>query len=147
MAVSDIESKHFTNCEVSPVRVREQFGNLVSLSSYLIMWNPADDGSGLPFDSILGLRSLKIRNFLGMKNFSNVKAFHPVRYEDMVRNGTAQLIQNLENDLKVVAKCQPIKGEPEKGTRPMLYEYVEYMKSHVDWETEALAGYGPNDMM
>ena len=106
----------------------------------------SDDGSGQPHDNILQLRSSKIRNFLSVKQFSNVKTFFPIRFEDMVRNGTHTLIRKLEKELNVQAKCQPIKGEPRKGVRPMSDEYIKYMKRHVDWKTEELIGYTAEPM-
>ena len=108
---------------------------------------PPDDGSGLPFENILELRSAKIRNFLKVALYSNVKGFHPIRYEDMVQNGTEGLIRAIEKDLNVTAKCKPIKGEFDKGTRPLMIDYVDYMKRHVDWENEALIGYDSETLM
>ena len=105
-----------------------------------------DDGSGLPYDNILELRSAKIRNLLRVQHFSNVKSFHSIHYEDLVEQGTQELIDTLEQDLNVTANCVPLKGQSNMGTRPLMDDFVEYMKHHVDWTTEALIGYGPETL-
>ncbi|KAL7569440.1 hypothetical protein ACA910_009625 [Epithemia clementina (nom. ined.)] len=101
-----------------------------------------DPKTGLPYPSILALRSAKIRNFLSVGQFSEVKSFHALRYEYLVRNGTVQLIRELEHELNATADCQPILGDRSRiAARPYPLNYVEYMDKHVDWETEALVGY------
>jgi hypothetical protein len=98
------------------------------------------DGSGLPYDSVLDLRRDKIRNFLSISDFADVSYFQAVRYEDMVEWGTAGLIRQLEEVLGVKATCQPF--EPQKlRHRKVDPEYIKWMNQHVDWETEALIGY------
>jgi hypothetical protein len=99
-----------------------------------------NDGSGQPYDSILELRADKIKNFLSIADFDGIQDFFPIQYEHMVANGTATLIRNLEQALGVKAQCPPI--DPQSvPSRPFAPEYVEWMKEHVDWETEALIGY------
>jgi hypothetical protein len=98
------------------------------------------DGSGMPYDSILDLRADKIKNFLSIADFDGIQDLFPVQYEQLVRNGTATLIHNLEEALGVQAHCSPTNPEtfPSRALPP---EYVKWMKEHVDWETEALIGY------
>jgi hypothetical protein len=99
-----------------------------------------NDGSGQPYDSILELRADKIKNFLSIAVFDGIQDFFPVQYEQMVANGTATLIRNLEQALGVKAQYPPM--DPQSvPSRPLSPEYVEWMKAHVDWETEALIGY------
>lgn len=98
------------------------------------------DGSGMPYDSILELRADKIRNFLSIADFDGIQDLFPVQYEQLVRNGTATLIHNLEEALGVKAHCSPT-GPQTLSSRALPPEYVEWMKEHVDWETEALIGY------
>jgi hypothetical protein len=99
-----------------------------------------NDGSGLPYNNILELRADKIQNFLSVANFEGIQDLFPVQYEELVRNGTATLIHNLEEALGVKAHCSPT--DPQTlSSRSLSLEYVEWMKEHVDWETEALIGY------
>ena len=100
------------------------------------------DGSGRAYDTILQLRADKIRNFLQTASFRNVRGLYVVRYEDMVQNGTESLIRQLEKQLGVAAQCEPT--EPQSiSRRPLPRDFVDWMRQHVDWETERLIGYEP----
>ncbi|GKY92123.1 hypothetical protein MPSEU_000183700 [Mayamaea pseudoterrestris] len=102
-----------------------------------------NDGSGQPYDSILDLRRDKIRNFLSIEHFRFITSFFAVQYEDMALRGTQRLVENIEGILGTKAQC--IASGPQRLSRRQLpYKYVEYMKKHVDWETEALIGYHPD---
>jgi hypothetical protein len=101
-----------------------------------------NDGSGKPYDSILELRRDKIRNFLDIQNFVGVQGFHAVRYEQLVEEGTASLIEKLEKALNTQARCQP-HPPGNLSARTLSSDYLEWMEQHVDWETEALVGYEP----
>ena len=101
-----------------------------------------NDGSGRPYDNLLQLRADKIRNFLQTARFRNVQQLYVLRYEDMVQNGTESLIRQLEERLGVTAQCKPT--EPQQvPRRPLPDGLVEWMRQHVDWETERLIGYEP----
>jgi hypothetical protein len=98
------------------------------------------DGSGLPYESILDLRRAKVRNFLSIEQFQFITAFFAVQYEDMALRGTKALVENIARVLGTKAQCTP-SGPQKLSYRPLPYKYVEYMKKHVDWETEAHLGY------
>ncbi|GKY95802.1 hypothetical protein MPSEU_000540900 [Mayamaea pseudoterrestris] len=102
------------------------------------------DGSARPYDNILQLRSDKIKNFLSIRNFERVVGFAAVRYEDMVEQGTASLLQSIERQTGIKPMCQPVPPSTLKR-RQMPDEYYAYMKEHVDWKTEALIGYTPDN--
>jgi hypothetical protein len=99
-----------------------------------------NNGSGMPYDSILELRADKIKNFLSIADFDGIQDLFPVQYEQLVRHGTATLIRNLEEALGVKAHCTPMNPQ-NLSSRALPSEYVEWMKEHIDWETEALIGY------
>jgi len=103
------------------------------------------DGSGLPYNSILELRRDKIHNHLSVANFSRVQDFIPVRYENLQLFGTASLIRQVEQALDVKATCEPLPGNASwRDTRIAEPEaFRVYLESHIDWETEAKIGYSP----
>ena len=103
------------------------------------------DGSGQPYGSILDLRRDKVRNFLRVADFPNVKEAFAVQYDEMVKDGTDLLLVALENALGVKAKCNPYtgKGSPK---RPLDPAFVEYLRAHIDWDSEALIGFTPRDV-
>ena len=102
------------------------------------------DGSGQPYDSILELRRDKIKNFLQVANFPNVKETYAVQYDEMVAEGTDLLISSLEKALGVKAKCSPHPGG-KSSKRTLDTDFVEYLRDHIDWDAEALIGFTPRD--
>jgi hypothetical protein len=100
-------------------------------------------GSGKPYDNILQLRRDKVRNFLSIEHFRFITAFIAVQYEQMALQGTQPLIEKIERVLKTKAQCEP-SGRQTLSYRRLPYKYVDYMKEHVDWETEARIGYKPD---
>jgi hypothetical protein len=103
------------------------------------------NGSGQRYESIIALRRAKIRNFLQVSKFRTVYSLEVVQYEKMAEKGTEPLIRRLEKVLGTKAACDPIPGSPRKN-RPLTSDYVQWIRDHVDWETEALVGYGPDDL-
>jgi hypothetical protein len=106
-----------------------------------VLYELRNDGSGTPFDNILELRAAKIRNFLSVKHYKRVYGYFSVQYEDACSH-PAPLIRKLEQALGVAAQCDPIQAPITK--HPLSKDYVDYMRQHVDWETEALIGYYPD---
>jgi hypothetical protein len=106
------------------------------------------DGSGRPFPSILDLRSEKLVNFaleipLLMKDLSG---FMIVRYEDLLRNGTHFVVEQLREILNLpppaVAHCRPTPPQPDRlHARPVPLDFQAYVESHVDANVERLLGY------
>lgn len=104
-----------------------------------------NDGSGKPYRNILEMRKEKIENFLDVANFDRVQDLFVVRYEEAKLDGTATLIQQLEVALDQKAACSPINGDKSFRERTIPESFREYLKTHVDWETEAKIGYFPTD--
>jgi len=99
-----------------------------------------NDGSGIPYDNILDLRKDKILNFLGVANWSWVKEFWTLRYEDLLKNGTADIIQKIENLTGVKSQCVP--SPPQNRKKRLLNtSLILWMNDHVDWEVENMIGY------
>lgn len=104
-----------------------------------------DPVSGRPYRSILDLRRDKILNFVSIEHYDGVVFFDTWKYEDVVEQGSAQLVKQLEEVMGVTATCQPRAVEVSK--KPQLdLDYLEWMKQHVDWDTsEAMIGYDISD--
>ena len=99
------------------------------------------DGSGEPYDSVVQLRTDKIRNFLETANYAGVASHLAVRYEDVVTNGSGAILSRIEKATGVKAQC---KAKPAQSLSVRNYDprYVKWMNKNVDWSTEALIGYG-----
>uniref|UniRef100_A0A7S1ZB74 Sulfotransferase domain-containing protein n=1 Tax=Trieres chinensis TaxID=1514140 RepID=A0A7S1ZB74_TRICV len=108
-----------------------------------------NDGSGLPYDSLVDLRRDKILNFLGVGGYDNVSALLIVRYEDFVEHGTESLLRAVEAATGKKARCQPYaprlgvkKKTEKKNDIANRSEFVEWLNGRVDWDVENLIGYG-----
>lgn len=100
------------------------------------------DGSGSAYESILQLRSEKIRNFLDVQNYAAVHKVYAVQFEYMVTMGSSELIDELENVTGYTAKCQ--RSPPHALNRKNHNaSFVQWVNDHLDWETEHLIGYHP----
>lgn len=105
-----------------------------------LMYELNHDGSGNPYNSIVDLRRDKIKNFLSVRNYDAVKAFFPVQYEYVVSNGSADLIDAIENATGFEAKC---KRSPPRQLIPKQLDsnFIKWMNENVDWEVERMVGY------
>jgi hypothetical protein len=129
----------FRPTQVNPCLENERVDVLSGLS-VKPLYEMRHDGSGQPYDNILQLRSDKIKNFLSIQNFDRVTGFAAIQYEDMVESGTASLLQSIEQQTGLKAMCQPVPPSKLKK-RDLPEDFIEYLNTHVDWETEALIGY------
>jgi hypothetical protein len=104
------------------------------------------DGSGQPYDNILQLRSDKIVNFLLEQSLlQRLRGYLAVRYEDMVLNGTRDMLEQVANMLGLPglpSDCSPQTPSPErlirKDTPSGLRQWVE---DNINVNTERLLGY------
>lgn len=55
-----------------------------------------NDPKGTPYKNILEMRADKIRNFMESATYSNVEGFWHYRYEELLKTGTQELIENIE---------------------------------------------------
>jgi hypothetical protein len=102
-----------------------------------------NDPRGRPYDSILGMRADKIRNFVESATYSNVDGFWHYKYEGLLDSGTEDLIGRIERATGVRRdpdRCR-VYGPQERRARPMDRDFFEYMIEHVDWSAEELVGY------
>ena len=94
-------------------------------------------GSGQAFDSILELRSAKIRNFLETKDYPKVADVWPVQYEYLLARGTKQMLDKITQVTGVEYKCNPFPTQ-HRSKRTLSKAFVQYVDTHLDWDTEAL---------
>lgn len=105
------------------------------------MYELMHDGSGRAYPSIVDLRRDKILNFLTMDGMMGVKSFHPTRYEDLYKDGTAALIEMLEGETGRKAKCEPIEGKGVVKHKEVPKAFIRWMNEFVDWDVEGMIGY------
>ena len=105
------------------------------------MYELRHDKSGLPYESIIKLRSAKVRNFMEVPNFHGVEAFLPERYEALAKHGTADLLKQVEEISGLKAQCKPVEGSGEVKHKSVPHDFMEWMNEHHDWDAEAMVGY------
>jgi len=100
------------------------------------------DGSGLPYSSIVDMRADKIRNHvLEVRDFPFVEDVVVVRYEDLLQQGTASLLDKITELTGARPHCKAVPPQPDRPQRPVTADFKKWMDEHVDWEAEALIGY------
>lgn len=99
-----------------------------------------NDGSGKPYESILQLRSAKIRNFLSVSSYKGVAELWILQYEKMVRYGTRELIKEIESVTGITAQCIPSPAQ-NRHNRIIDSDMMSYVEKKLDWTVEALIGY------
>jgi hypothetical protein len=100
------------------------------------------DGSGQPFSNVLEMRAEKIRNHaLEVREFPFVEQVVIIRYEDLLRYGTAELHRQIMAATGIEPHCDVTPPQPDRPQREMPDGFKEWIDENVDWDAEALIGY------
>lgn len=100
------------------------------------------NGSGLPYDSIMQLRQAKIRNIMWIESWDWIADLKVVRYEELLENGTEGFLKQIESIVGVPIQCTPSPPAPERLSAYQLdQKVVRLINGLLNWDTEALVGY------
>lgn len=103
---------------------------------------------GRPYANALELRTDKLLNFaLELPLIVPFGGFVVVRYEDLLQEGTAPLLQQITDLLGIseATTCQPTPPQPERlRTRHIPPEFRKWISQHMDHRVEALFNYNSN---
>lgn len=102
-----------------------------------------NDGSGLPYDNILEMRTDKIRNFLSVANYPGIADLWVIQYEYLLNRGTQQLIDRIAEYTGITPKCQgyPPQNRKQKKSRFVTPEFAAHVRKHLNWTVEGWIGY------
>jgi len=118
------------------------FFSKTRFSQHQPFYEMRNDASGQPFASVLELRVAKIYNFLSTQHYDIVQDLWIVPYEQVLRDGTRSLLQQIEQRTGIQAQC--IASPPQTRKRRELDpDMVQYLTTHIDWKAEQLIGYYP----
>ncbi|GKZ00428.1 hypothetical protein MPSEU_000995400 [Mayamaea pseudoterrestris] len=149
----DICAQDFAFHEVMPCRFNLTTDNLSMhqipvhrFRGYEPIYELRRDQSGLPFRNILDLRRDKIVNFaLELPLLVRLGGYVAVRYEDLLRNGTSFVLEEIARILglnALPAHCRPSPPQPERLYKRVIDpDFRKYVEEHVDFATEHLLGY------
>ena len=136
--------KDIVSCNYEPLP-KSYYNWTLRYSENQPFYEMRNDGSGLPYDNIMEMRTDKIRNFLNVKNYKGVADVWTLQYEALVRDGTQELINRISAITGVTAKCKAKEPQPHrvKSSRYMSPLNAEYIRRYLNWTVEAMIGYEP----
>ena len=139
----------FHRNEVVPCEYDEESGKIIDrwVRGFAPLYEMQRDGTGRPFSSILELRTEKILNFiLELPMLTDLSGFMIVRYEDLLRNGTQFVLDQLRDRLglppSATAKCHVQTPQTDRlDQRRIPEDFRQYIRQHLDADMERLLGY------
>jgi hypothetical protein len=135
------EWKDIVSCPVVPVPKSEY--KRLEYSNHQPFYEMRNDGSGLPYNNILELRTDKIRNFLTVKEYEGIADLWIVQYEYLLTMGTKGMIDQIAEWTGITPNCTAYPPQ-QRTSRPIEREMAEYIKEHLNWTVESWIGYGPH---
>lgn len=105
-----------------------------------------NDGSGLPYNNIMELRTDKIRNLVhDVRRFDGVRDVILLQYEYLLMTGTKPLLDRIEKITGIKPNCRPIEPQNRqpRDSRLVSPEFATYVRHNLNWTVEAMIGYYP----
>jgi len=127
------------SCEKRPY-AEGFFKQATRYSEHQPFYEMRNDGSGEPFDNLLEMRAAKIRNFLSVVSYENVNKLMILQYEELLREGTDQLIRKIEELSGKMANCNPTPPQI-RAHRKINSRLFHQLLDRIDWDAEKLIGY------
>lgn len=133
------------SCHVEPLP-RTYYNWTLRYSENEPFYEMRNDGSGLPYDNIMEMRTDKIRNFLSVKSYEGVADVWAVQYEYLLADGTRHLLDRIAQYTGIPYNCEP--KEPQldrkpKQSRLITQDMAHYIRTHLNWTAEEMIGYHP----
>jgi hypothetical protein len=114
----------------------------VSYSGWDAQYELRQDGSGMPYDSLLHLREAKIHNILSIKNWDWVADLQVLQYETLLEKGTEHFLKQIEDILGVQMKCKPSPPAPERLSKyEQTTKITQLINGLLNWKIEKSVGY------
>jgi len=137
--------RDIVSCNPKPLP-KSHYKHGIKYSEHQPFYEMRNDGSGEPYNNILEMRSDKIRNHLSVRNYEGVADVWVLRYEDLVKKGTQQLLDRIEQKTGIQPICQAYPAQPgrvNKRLRQISPGFAAHVRKHLNWTTEGWIGYTP----
>jgi len=134
--------KDIISCATEPLP-HEAYKGSIPYSSHQPFYEMRNDGSGKPYKNIMEMRADKIRNFLTVVDYPGVADMWVMQYEYLLAKGTKEMIDQVAEWTGIKPKCDPYPPQ-QRESRRVQKEMAEYIRDNLDWDAEALIGYGPH---
>ncbi|GKY99495.1 hypothetical protein MPSEU_000903700 [Mayamaea pseudoterrestris] len=138
----DFLYRDLVSCNLEPVP-RAEYNHTIRYSEHQPFYEMRNDGSGLPYDNILEMRSDKIRNMLSVVNYEGVSDLWVVQYEYLLSKGTDHLLTKIEEWTGLKRQCVPKdpQNRTPKKSRMVSPEFAAHVRQHLNWTVEDFIGY------
>uniref|UniRef100_A0A7S2KRW7 Sulfotransferase domain-containing protein n=1 Tax=Leptocylindrus danicus TaxID=163516 RepID=A0A7S2KRW7_9STRA len=103
-------------------------------------------GDGEPYESLVDMRKDKILNHFSVKEYPWVVDFFPVQFESLVKGGAWKFLREVEEIVGTTATCSDLPLPKSLEAPNIPKEMIEWITDRVDWETEAMVGYGKREV-
>jgi hypothetical protein len=139
------EEFHFNDinsCHLEPLP-HEYYNYTLRYSEHQPFYEMRNDGSGLPYDNILQMRTDKIRNFIATRDYPGVADVWFVQYEYLLGKGTRHLIHRIQQWTGIVPNCttKPPQQRQPKKSRVLETAMARHLRLHLNWTVERWIGY------
>ena len=133
------------SCDLEPLP-HSHYKHTIRYSEHQPFYEMRNDGSGLPHDNILEMRTDKIRNFMSVADYQGVADVWVVQYEYLLAKGTQHLIDRIAEWTGQPAHCQgkPPQVRVPKKSRRVSPEFARHVRLHLNWTVEDWIGYKPD---
>lgn len=140
----DFHYRDVVSCTLEPLP-HEAYPHKIRYSEHQPFYEMRNDGSGIPYDNIMEMRSDKIRNFLSVSNYEGVADAWVLQYEYLVTKGTQHLIDRIEEWTGVKAQCdaKPPQNRKKKPSRILSREQAAFIRQNLNWTVEKMIGFEP----
>jgi hypothetical protein len=134
--------KDIVSCTVEPLP-KSHYGHKLRYSENQPFYEMRNDGSGIPYDNILEMRTDKIRNFLSVADFEGVSDAWVLQYEHLVKQGTTKLVERVAEVTGIEPNCKP---KPPQIRKPKQSRFISadmaaHIRNHLNWTVENMIGY------
>jgi hypothetical protein len=117
------------------------YGHKLRFSEDTPFYEMRNDGSGLPYNNIMEMRTAKIENFLSVQDYPGIAAVWTVQYEYLLQRGTQHLVDRIAEWTGIEPHCKTYAPQLRRD-RPLESDFVDYVTEHLNWTAEELIGYG-----
>jgi hypothetical protein len=138
----DFLYRDIVSCALEPLP-REAYNHTLRYSEHQPFYEMRNDGSGLPYDNIMDMRTDKIRNMLSVVDYEGVADLWVVQYEYLLSKGTDHLLTKIEEWTGLKRQCQPKdpQNRKPKPSRIISPEFAAHVRQHLNWTVEEWIGY------
>ena len=134
--------RDIVSCVAEPLPP-EDYNHTLRFSENKPFYEMRNDGSGVPYENILELRTDKIRNFLSVRDFPHIADVLVTQYEELLEEGTGSLLTQIHVMTGIEPQCEADMPQPgEHGEeRVVTPDFAKHVRLHLNWTVEAMLGY------